>query len=105
MEVQLEKFLKEKEQATQLAIVQLTIVAISVTTTPAASTSTSAPAQTSYYASELVKAMDYLSIQELETVKLKAHLKTLLEHKLKIYHFYVAELQKTHQFNQKIEEL
>lgn len=62
MEVQLEKLLKEKERAIQLAIVPLTKITISVTITPGASTSTSAPSQTLYYANELVKAMDYLSI-------------------------------------------
>jgi len=64
MEVELEKLVKEKEKSTQLTIVPHKKVSLSRTTTPGASTSTSAPTQTSYSMSELVKAMDNLSIQE-----------------------------------------
>ena len=63
MEVELEKLLKEKEQVAQLAIVPLTIVPILVTTTPGAFASTSATIDST---SELVRAMDDLSIKEHE---------------------------------------
>lgn len=92
MEIELEKLLKEKEKTTQLAIVPLIIVPISMITTLGASTSTSTPTHTSNSASELVKAMDDLSIQEQEIIKLKSQIKILLEEKLKIDIFYVAEL-------------
>lgn len=102
MEIELEKILKEKEHAEQLDIVPLTAVPIALAITTGASASTSTTIID--LASELVRAMDGLTIQEQEISKPKYQLKTLSKHKLKIDIFYVAELQKTNQLNLKIEQ-
>ena len=69
MEVELEKLLQEKEQATQLAIAPLTSVPIAVATILGASTSTQEPTQTTDPANELVIAMDNMNLHEQEIVK------------------------------------
>jgi len=100
MEVELEKLLKEKEQSSQLALVPLNAVPISVTGTAKASTSTTPPTTDS--SNELIKAMQEMSIQGKEIEKLKDQLKNLQEQKLKIDNSYVAELQKSHRLAQRI---
>lgn len=62
MEVEMEKLLQEKEWLSHLAIVPLTTVPISLSTTAWASTSIAAPAQNIDSPNELVKAMEDMSI-------------------------------------------
>lgn len=49
--------------------------------------------------------MEDLSIQGQKIEKLKAHIKTLKEKKLKIDNSHVEELHKSHRLTQKIEQL
>ena len=77
MEVKVEKLCKEKEQSSQLPVVPLTKIPISISTIVGASTSTVTPSHSTDSPNELVKYMEDLSIQVQENEKLKAHLKTL----------------------------
>lgn len=105
--VKIEKFLKEREQTTQLAIVPLTSVPIISTSVTGASNLATITVEgwSKDSSEEIIKAIDDLSIRGQEIEKLKTQLKNFQEQKLKVESVYLTKLHKTNRLTHQFEQL